>query len=55
LEFGIENAIPEYYTRNRIALMEFLTLFKIMNFDENASKEYGKKKIYRKIFQWRMQ
>jgi len=42
LEFGIENANPEYYTRNRIALMEFLTLFKIMNFDENASKEYGK-------------
>ncbi|MCL2215042.1 MAG: type II toxin-antitoxin system VapC family toxin, partial [Treponema sp.] len=28
LEFGIENANPEYYTRNRIALMEFLTLFK---------------------------
>ena len=42
LEFGIENANPEYYSRNRIALMEFLTLFKIMNFDENASKEYGK-------------
>ena len=42
LEFGIENANPEYYARNRIALMEFLTLFKIMNFDENAAKEYGK-------------
>ena len=42
LEFGIENANPEYYTRNRIALMEFLTLFKITNFDENASREYGK-------------
>jgi len=42
LEFGIENANPEYYARNRIALMEFLTLFNILNFDENAAKEYGK-------------
>jgi tRNA(fMet)-specific endonuclease VapC len=44
LEFGIENANPEYYTRNRIALMEFLSIFEIVNFDENASKEYGKVK-----------
>ena len=42
LEFGIENANPEFYSRNRIALMEFLAIFKIKNFDENASKEYGK-------------
>jgi len=48
LEFGIDNANPEYYSRNRIALIEFLTLFKIMNFDENASKEYGKIKKYLK-------
>jgi len=42
LEFGIENANPEYNTRNRIALMEFLTIFRIMDFGEKASKEYGK-------------
>ncbi|MDR2966237.1 MAG: type II toxin-antitoxin system VapC family toxin [Treponema sp.] len=42
LEFGIENANPEYETKNRIALMEFLSIFEIKNFDENASKEYGK-------------
>jgi len=41
LEFGIENAHPEYNSRNRIALMEFLSLFEIKNFDENASREYG--------------
>ncbi|MDR0287495.1 MAG: type II toxin-antitoxin system VapC family toxin [Clostridiales bacterium] len=41
LEFGIENASPEYKVKNRIALMEFLTIFEIKNFDENASKEYG--------------
>ena len=44
LEFGIENADPEYKVRNRIALMEFLTIFEIKNFNENASKEYGKLK-----------
>ena len=44
LEFGIENANPEYYSRNRIALIEFLSIFEIVNFDENASKEYGKVK-----------
>ena len=44
LEFGIENASPEYKARNRIALMEFLTIFGIKKFDENASKEYGKLK-----------
>ena len=42
LEFGIENANPEYNSRNRIALMEFLAIFTIINFDEKASKEYGK-------------
>jgi tRNA(fMet)-specific endonuclease VapC len=41
LEFGIENASPEYKARNQIALMEFLSIFEIKNFDENASKEYG--------------
>ena len=41
LEFGIENAEYEYKARNRIALMEFLTIMGIKIFDENASKEYG--------------
>jgi len=42
LEFGIENADPLYNTKNRIALMQFLSIFEIKNFDENAAKEYGK-------------
>ena len=41
LEFGIENAAQEYNARNRIALMEFLTIMEIRNFDDNAAKEYG--------------
>ncbi|MCL2186608.1 MAG: type II toxin-antitoxin system VapC family toxin [Treponema sp.] len=42
LEFGIENADPHYNIKNRVALMEFLSIFEIKNFDENAAKEYGK-------------
>ena len=41
LEFGIENAENEYKAKNRIALMEFLTIMEIKKFDENAAKEYG--------------
>jgi len=41
MEFGIENAEQEYKARNRIALMEFLTIMEIKHFDENAAKEYG--------------
>jgi len=41
MEFGIENADPEYKARNRIALMEFLSIMEIKYFDENAAKEYG--------------
>jgi len=41
MEFGIENAEQEYKERNRIALMEFLTIMEIKYFDENAAKEYG--------------
>ena len=48
LEFGIENANPEYKAKNRIALIEFLSIFEIKNFDENASKEYGKVKKFLK-------
>ena len=39
LEFGIENSL--YKEKNRIALLEFLTIMKIVPFDENATKEYG--------------
>ena len=41
LEFGIENAKLEYKEKNTIALMEFLSIFEVKNFDENAAKEYG--------------
>jgi len=41
MEFGIENAEQEYKARNRIALMEFLTIMEIKYFEENAAKEYG--------------
>jgi len=41
LEFGIENANPKYKEKNTIALMEFLSIFEVKNFDENAAKEYG--------------
>jgi len=39
LEFGIENSL--YKEKNQIALLEFLTIIKIVTFDENAAKEYG--------------
>jgi len=41
LEFGIENAQQEYKAKNRIALMEFLTIFEIKYFDDHAAKEFG--------------
>ncbi|MCL2804322.1 MAG: type II toxin-antitoxin system VapC family toxin [Treponema sp.] len=41
LEFGIENANPDYKEKNTIALMEFLSIFEVKSFDENAAKEYG--------------
>ena len=41
LEFGIENAEDEYKARNRIALMEFLTIFQIKYFDDKAAREFG--------------
>jgi tRNA(fMet)-specific endonuclease VapC len=44
MEYGIENSRPEYHIKNRMALMEFMTIFEIKNFDENASREYGKLK-----------
>ena len=41
LEFGIENANIEYKEKNRIALLEFLSILEIKHFDENAAQEYG--------------
>jgi len=41
MEFGIENAEEKYKTKNRIALMEFLTIIEIKYFDDNAAREYG--------------
>jgi len=41
LEFGNANANSLYKERNRLALLEFLTIIGIKHFDENAAKEYG--------------
>jgi tRNA(fMet)-specific endonuclease VapC len=41
LEYGIENSANEYKAKNRIALMEFLSIMEIKSFDENAAREYG--------------
>jgi tRNA(fMet)-specific endonuclease VapC len=39
LEFGNENSL--YKEKNQIALMEFLAIIEIKNFDQKATKEYG--------------
>jgi tRNA(fMet)-specific endonuclease VapC len=39
LEFANENSM--YKEKNKIALMEFLSIIDIKQFDENAAKEYG--------------
>jgi len=41
MEYGIENAAIEYKEKNKLALMEFLSIFKIRDFDEHAAIEYG--------------
>jgi len=41
LEFGNANADILYKERNRLALLEFLTIMGIKHFDELAAKEYG--------------
>jgi len=41
LEFGNANAHSLYKERNRLALLEFLSIMGIKHFDENAAKEYG--------------
>jgi tRNA(fMet)-specific endonuclease VapC len=40
LEHGVENS--KYPERNAVALMNFLSIMKVLPFDENAAKEYGK-------------
>jgi tRNA(fMet)-specific endonuclease VapC len=40
LEYGNENSM--YKEKNKIALMEFLTIVDIEKFDEKAAQEYGK-------------
>ena len=42
MEYGIENSDPDYHVKNRMALIEFLSIFEIVNFDGKASKEFGK-------------
>jgi tRNA(fMet)-specific endonuclease VapC len=39
LEYAVENS--GYREQNRIALLEFLSIFKIKNFGGNAAEEYG--------------
>jgi tRNA(fMet)-specific endonuclease VapC len=41
LEFGNANADILYKERNRLALLEFLSIMGIKHFDENAAREYG--------------
>jgi tRNA(fMet)-specific endonuclease VapC len=40
LEYANENS--QYRERNKLALMQFLTIIDIKTFDENAAKEFGK-------------
>jgi tRNA(fMet)-specific endonuclease VapC len=41
LEFGNANANSLYKERNRLALLEFLSIMGLKHFDENAAREYG--------------
>lgn len=40
LEYGVEKS--EYPKKNRIALLEFLVPFEILDYDQAASREYGR-------------
>jgi len=40
LEFGVSNS--KYPEKNRIALLEFLTIFNLLKFDDKDAIEYGK-------------
>ena len=41
LEFGNANADVSYHEKNRIALLEILTILDVKYFDEQAAREYG--------------
>ncbi len=40
LEFGVENS--QKIEQNRFALLKFLSIFKILNFDDSDAVDYGK-------------
>ncbi|HBD95789.1 MAG: twitching motility protein PilT [Spirochaetes bacterium GWF1_31_7] len=42
LEYGVENS--QYIEDNRIALLKFLSIFNIINFDDMDAEPYGKLK-----------
>ena len=39
LEYGVENS--EHIEKNRLSLIEFLTIFEILNFEEKDTKAFG--------------
>lgn len=43
LEFGVQNSERE--ERNRVALLKFLSIFNILNFDDSDAIDYGKIKV----------
>lgn len=40
LEYGVSNSM--YPEENRVSLLKFLTIFEVLNFDDNDAIEYGK-------------
>lgn len=44
LEFGVENS--QRPVENRLALVEFLSIFDYLNFDDDDAIAYGKLKVY---------
>lgn len=43
LEFGVQNSSKK--EQNRIALLKFLSIFKILNFDDADAIDYGRLKV----------
>jgi tRNA(fMet)-specific endonuclease VapC len=42
LEYGVENS--QHIEKNRVAMLKFLTLFKVLNFTDSDAVQYGKLK-----------
>lgn len=40
LEFGVENS--QYVEKNRVALLKFISLFRVLSFDDEDAVYYGK-------------